>query len=134
VEGVDVTYCRLGPLVNEDDIACCVVHRASGVKVFSARDTTRHENRRMAMAMLEAWMGVLDKAKGTSLKANVSDASLVPEGATAVEARGSATGWSLVFKTPTGEVIVHIGDMDRAIKLSMRLTGYIRKLRSKCLD
>lgn len=83
------------------------------------------------MAMLEVWMGVLDKAKVPGMKANHAETSMIPDGATSVEARGSVKGWDLVFTTPTGDVTVHVGDPERAIKLAMRLTGYIRRLERK---
>jgi len=69
-------------------------------------------------------MSVLD---GAGKVVGKGDMKLVPEGATSVKAQGSATGWSLVFETPDGTIEAHIGDMERAVKLAMRLSRQIAK-------
>ena len=71
-------------------------------------------------------MSVLDKVNMDGLKARESDKKLIPEGATSVKAEMNSQGWCLVFETPTGPVTTVIGDMSRAVRLAMRLTGYLR--------
>lgn len=71
-------------------------------------------------------MSVLGRAGMTGLKSKAGDAKLVPEGATSVKAECSSQGWCLVFETPSGPVTTHVGDMTKAVRLAMRLTGYLR--------
>lgn len=70
-------------------------------------------------------MGVLDSARKAGLRDTNADVSMVPAGATSVVARGSSKGWALVFETPSGEVEVGIGDMQRAVRLALRIQGTI---------
>ena len=72
-------------------------------------------------------MSVLNKADLTDLKCKPSDVKLMPEGATAAEAKLTSQGWCVAFETPDGEILATVGDMGRAVRLAMRLTGYIRK-------
>jgi hypothetical protein len=71
-------------------------------------------------------MSVLGKAGMTGLKCKETDAKMIPEGATAVRAECSSQGWCLVFETPGGPVTVQVGQMVKAVRLAMRLTGYLR--------
>ena len=121
-----ITYYRIRPVVNEDEQAARVIHVRSGVEVRSALDVPKYMNRRIAMTMAEAYMSVLDKA------ANVGKggSNLIPVGATGVVATGDSKGWNLVFETPQGEVTVVVGEMDRAVKLAMRLAGVIARSKS----
>ena len=76
-------------------------------------------------------MGVLDKARSPGLKDTSADVSMIPAGATSVVARGSSKGWALVFETPSGEVEVVVGDMQRAVRLALRLQGTIERQKRK---